>query len=792
MKTTFRFSSLRSIIFICFILLLIAVQSVSFFTNQMATQKLEQQKLSSQLNRAETLLNNEMRNRSYYLTAFAETAAKDYGLKQVLTEDKRSLLVALNNHRKRIDSDIAIALDEQGYILANLVMKDIDKDTKRVTSALQADTQFAHLNWLSNASTANFYAYKQELFQLVLAPIINGDLIIGYVGFGYKLNKTLTMDLADLTQFNVGFAVENTGTWQWFALNDDNYQHDHFSNEDTALNTQFVYANIPLGDIDGKPLFASTFQLRSSLTASIKKDSLQLLLMISITLIISLLGAYFIASKVTQPLRRLVTVAKDIANGNYRTHVFSSNTKELKLIAAQFKEMQQAIQTRENKISQQAYRDSLTLLPNRNQFCKDIENASGSFVLCQINIRRLAEINDTLGHDVGDDVIKEVGSRLALLNSPLYHTSGNCFLIRFNNITLVDIEHSIDSINDVLEANFIYQNIVLHIQTNIGVTSADGSIEANQLLKEVDSAMQLAKRDNLLFQIYDQQIDLNTLDRLQLVNRIKTAIEHNEFTLFFQPKLNLSDNSISEVEALVRWQHPVHGLITPDAFIQITEQTGQMKALSLWVLYNAIEQYYLWQAAGIELKISVNISPENLLDDDFCQLIINKLCAESNLREVIRFEITEDAFIDHNSKAVDNISLLKNKGIHLSIDDYGTGYSSLAQLKNLSVHELKIDKCFIQKLIHEPVDQLIVSSTIKLSHQLGVAVVAEGVEDSKTLDWLKQQKCEKAQGYFISRPMKAKDLVDWMSISPYNITKTNFDDDECTESNISLAVDLVN
>ncbi len=784
------FSSLRSTIFFCFIVLLIAVQGVSFFTTQVSTKKLEQQKLSSQLNQAETLLKNEMRNRSYYLTAFAETAAKDYGLKQVLNEDTRSLLVALNNHRKRIDSDIAIAIDDQGMILAKLVMKDIDLDTKRVSTAKQSHAPFKHQDWLTNLATANFYSFNQELFQLVLAPIINGDIVIGYVGFGYKLNQKLTMRLANLTSFNVGFGLQDGANWQWMALNNNTFWENAFSPIENDPENHYVISNYKLGEVDGKPLYASTFHLRSSLTASIKEDSLQLLLMIIVTLIISLLGAYFIASKVTQPLRRLVSIAKSIASGDYSSQIFTGRSTELRLLAKHFEEMQQAIRSRESKISMQAYRDSLTLLPNRNQFYLDIDDCQIPFILVQLNIRRLAEINDTLGHDVGDEVIAEVAKRLKSLEVPLYHSSGNGFIMRFDDKTEAHLQACINQINQQFESNFIYQNIVLHLQVNIGVTFASKDVSSNQLLKEVDSAVQIAKRNNALYQLYDKQIDLNTLDRLQLVNRIKTAIEHNEFTLYFQPKLCLKTDTIKEVEALVRWKHPVHGLITPDAFIQITEQTGQMKALSLWVIKSAIEQYYFWQANGIEMRIAVNISPENLLDDFFCSMLIEKLCNDSKLNNVIRFEITEDAFIDHNSKAVENILMLKEHGIYLSIDDYGTGYSSLAQLKNLSVQELKIDKCFIQKLVHEPVDQLIVSSTIQLAHKLGVTVVAEGVEDKQTLQWLKTHQCEKAQGYYISRPLPAPDLFDWLSIAPYKIIKID-EQEEIQQDNTTHPAELL-
>ncbi|TRX57439.1 EAL domain-containing protein [Thalassomonas sp. M1454] len=770
-------SSLKNRIFFFFILLLLAVQGVSFYTTQYSNERLEEQQLNSQLSQAETLLKNELTKRSYYLTAFAETAAKDYGLKQVLLEDTRSLLIALNNHRKRIDADIAIAINKEEIILAELLVKDPNVEIKRVTPGENINAKFSNPEWLSGESQNVYYEEAGNIFQLVVAPITSGDLLIGHIAFGYSLNDKLASDLAKLTGFSVGFGAVEKSNWQWLALKDISAEHilekhqlNEFSPLEAADGDAFIFSNYTLGKLGHQQIVATTYQLRSSLIAAIKQDSIQLLLMILITLVISLLGAYSIASGVTKPLRRLVKLSKNIAKGNYESDIYVGSTKELNQLADQFGDMQLAIQSREKEITQQAFLDNLTQLPNRNQFYRDMHGLDQPFILCQINIRRLAQINDTLGHDVGDEVLQELAKRLKILNKPLYHTSGNGFLVRFDNHLKKHTNDAISLISKVIEPNFLYQNIALHLQVNIGVTFNEDWPQANQLLKEVDSAMQLAKRNNQLYQLYDRQIDLNTLDRLQLVNRLKQAIEKGEFTLFYQPKLNLTNNSVEEVEALVRWQHPVNGLITPDAFIQIAEQTGQMKALSLWVINEAIEQFIYWQSQGLNLKIAVNISPENLLDDDFCERLIEKLCGADELYKSITFEITEDAFVDHNSRAVDNISMLRAEGIYLSIDDYGTGYSSLAQLRNLSVQELKIDRCFIQKLTLQKVDQLIVSSTIQLAHQLGLQVVAEGVEDKVTLQWLVQQGCEKAQGYYISRPLPANEFSHWLQHSKYSST----------------------
>ncbi|WNC69689.1 EAL domain-containing protein [Thalassotalea nanhaiensis] len=770
---TNKFNSLRSRIFFFFILLLIAVQTVSFISSFYSNKRNEQQQLAAHLSQAESLLKAEISNRNYYLTAFTEISATDIALRKEFFVQHPNFSIALNNHRKRIDADIALAIDIDGIILGQLLIRDSNKDIKRVFTGNQINQPFEHTEWLTDQPNSVFYSSNDEIYQLILTPVLDKLEVIGHIGLGYSLNSKLANELANVTSFNVGFTLENTQNFHWISFNSAIENHAAVKNSESPLSPHYlesvVAESYPLGTVGNFQLSAAIFQLHSNLIAAIIQDGWNFLILIFITLAVSLLGAYFIASSVTEPVRRLVKISKAIAKGNYQPDTHVGNTLELNQLAEQFGKMIDAIKSRENEITEQAFLDTLTGLPNRNQFNRDMHGLSKPFLLCQVNVRRLSEINDTLGHDVGDEVIQEIAIRLQKLKKPLFHTSGNGFLIRFDDEAVENIKNCIQTITRVIEPSFIYQNITIHLQVNIGVTASDGWSQTNQLLKEVDAAMQIAKRQNLLYQLYDRQIDLNTLDRLQLVNRLKGAIEHDEFTLFYQPKLNLSNNTVEEVEALVRWNHPVNGLITPESFIHIADQTGQMQALSHWVVNKAIEQYFTWQKQGLDIKIAINISPENLLDDDFCYQLIEKLCADKKLQDALCLEITEDAFVDHNSKAVENIKLLRKNGIYLSIDDYGTGYSSLAQLKNLPVQELKIDRCFIQQLIQQPQDKLIVNSTIQLSHQLGLSVVAEGVEDQETLDWLREHHCEKAQGYFISRPLPAVEFTQWLSSSKFSL-----------------------
>ncbi|NMP14839.1 GGDEF domain-containing phosphodiesterase [Thalassotalea sp. Y01] len=767
------FSSLRSRIFGLFILLLIAVQTVSFVTSYYSNKQRAEHQLASVLSNAEHLLKEKLQSRSYYLSAFTEISATDRVLVEQFSSAHRNLSLPLNNHRKRIDADIALAIDVDAVIIGHLQVKDSNKEIKRVENGNKINEPFVQTDWLKDHPVEVYYANNKQIYQMVITPVLEKFEIVGHIALGYEINKALANELAGLSSFYVGFALQEQENWQWIAQNDAMRQDKFIIEGDSPLQAMhegsLIGKHLRLGEINNVAVNATFFQSRSNLIAAIKQDSFNIFLLIALTLAASLFGAYFIANGVSRPVRSFVDLAKQIAQGNYNSTARIGSTDELNQLAAQFSVMQQAIEERENEITRQAFSDLLSGLPNRSQFYREMHDIKEPYLLCQINVRRISEINDTLGHDVGDEVILEIAYRLGKLEKPLFHVSGNGFLIRFDHQTEKDIKTTVSHINRVIEPSFIYQNISIHLQVNIGITISDGWSQANQVLKEADSAMQIAKRKNLKYQIYDRQIDLNTLDRLQLVNRLRGAIENDEFLLFFQPKLNLATNNIEEVEALLRWNHPVNGLITPDSFIHIADQTGQMTALSKWVLNEAIEQYIYWRSKGLALNIAINISPENLLDDEFCQYLIDTLANDGSLTDALSFEITEDAFVDHSSKAVDNIIMLRTHGINLSIDDYGTGYSSLAQLKNLPVQELKIDRAFIEHLIHQPQDQLIVESTIQLSHQLGLKVVAEGVEDKLTLDWLRDKKCETVQGYYISRPLSSEDLEQWLEKGEYKV-----------------------
>jgi EAL domain-containing protein (putative c-di-GMP-specific phosphodiesterase class I) len=286
--------------------------------------------------------------------------------------------------------------------------------------------------------------------------------------------------------------------------------------------------------------------------------------------------------------------------------------------------------------------------------------------------------------------------------------------------------------------------------------------DADTLLRRADIAMYAAKRAHGGFAFYQPEQDDHTLDRLLLAGELRHAIENDQLVLHYQPKASFATGCVSHVEALVRWNHPQRGLVPPDQFIPLAEQTGLIRPLFLWVLNDALRQCSVWRQEGIGLHVAVNLSMRNLQDPRLPDTLVN-LLSRWNLEPAwVELEITESTLAADPERAMKILTRFSTLGMRIAIDDFGTGYSSLAYLKRLPVDEIKIDKSFVLGMVNDENDATIVRSTIDLGHNLGLKVVAEGVEDQATWDLLTAWGCDLAQGYFLSRPLPAPDFVAWL------------------------------
>ena len=305
--------------------------------------------------------------------------------------------------------------------------------------------------------------------------------------------------------------------------------------------------------------------------------------------------------------------------------------------------------------------------------------------------------------------------------------------------------------------------MTLDVGASIGIAIfPENGTDATELVQRADIAMYVAKNAGLPLAYYDPDRDHNSVRHLALTGELKRAIEGEELELHYQPKISVETNRVIGVEALARWHHSEHGYIPAEEFITLAEQTGLIQNLTEWALRTSIEQCARWRAAGIDLTVSVNLSAKILQDDGLPQLIGDLLDEYGVEPEWLVAEITESAIMTDSDRSKAVIDRLAEKGMKLSIDDFGTGYSSLAYLKDLPVHELKIDKSFVMDMVNDESDQVIVKSTIQLAHNLGLTVVAEGVESSEALALLADMDSDVAQGYFISKALPIGDFDDWL------------------------------
>ncbi|MEM9100754.1 MAG: EAL domain-containing protein [Pseudomonadota bacterium] len=752
---------------------MVIIQAIALIVLSRAIQNQTTQEVQAQINASKAILNNDFSQRVYFLNAFAETVAKDFGLKQFFQEDNRTFLVALNNHRQRIDADMAISLSED-KVITNQVVRQIDPNgQQRLVRGEQIGKSLASSSLFSDES--KLMLVNNVVYKMTLSPLKSGTKTFGWIGFGFAIDTRLARYYAETIGFSINFLIQQNDNLKILAYdNETTYQESLSKNiVDNKIPNEFIGDSILLEESENFDLAVVFYKSKEDLLVAIKRRWLQLVLLGLFTLFLSLGGAYLIAKSITKPVKLLVEQAQIIARGNYQQVVQINEQGELAQLASEFGVMQKAILQREQAIRYQAYYDALTELPNRNALNQELQNftfdKSKPIGLYLINLRNMRDVNDTMGHEFGDQVIKGFSEKLSTFKTNFFiaYMGADEFVLLDKHFQPDSIELTIQQLEHTLTQPIDIKKINLHLNIRVGIAFYPTHGDLSSLLQKADTALHIARKTHQVSVLYDPALDQNTPKRFQLMSELKQAIQKEQLTLFYQPKVNLKKNRVTHVEALVRWQHPNLGMIPPDSFIPFAEQSGQIKPLSNWVLKTAAKQYQEWQAQNINLSIAVNISAQDINDDDFFNHFYQVVKKHNLPHHAITLEVTESAVVQDVEKAIQVLKTFKNQGTHLSIDDYGTGYSSLAQLKHLPLHELKIDKSFVQQLPNNADDAIIVQSTIELSHNMGLSVVAEGVETQEAMDWLRKNACEFAQGYFISRPLPADKFNRWLLESEY-------------------------
>lgn len=421
-----------------------------------------------------------------------------------------------------------------------------------------------------------------------------------------------------------------------------------------------------------------------------------------------------------------------------------------------------------------ASHDGLTDLPNRLQFQERLDFAlmtckrqKTSLAVLSIDLLRFKEINESLGHFYGDYVLQEIASRLEDIfkreTDTLARIGGDEFAVLLPEVSLQDAVKVTQKISSIIDQPFRFEGHDVTIGANIGIAMfPEHGEDSETIMQHADIAMYVAKHNEVVYAVFDPEHNRSTWNRLVLIGQLREAVSKGQFVLHYQPKIAVAEGCFSGVEALARWVHPGKKIIHPDEFIPLVEQAGLSKSFTNWVLDEALQQSGKWETAGKKINISVNLSVKNLHDLEFPKDVRRLLTKYPVDPRRLILEITESCVLIDQKRALKVLRELRELGVTLSLDDYGTGYSSIAYLRKFPVQEIKIDKSFVTNMLGDEDNEAIVKSTIMMAHSIGCKVVAEGVEDEQTLQKLIELGCDYIQGFHISRPIAVSDFDKWL------------------------------
>lgn len=514
--------------------------------------------------------------------------------------------------------------------------------------------------------------------------------------------------------------------------------------------------------------------------SNVAKNTSYILMALAVVGIVVLVALfYFINNTILKPIRLIsAAMRQEARDGRYfKPLLIKGKSQETENLIDAFSIMQLQVHSRKSDLEYQTLHDSLTNLPNRlllfdrlQQTISQAKRNKSSLALIMMDLDRFKEINDTLGHHSGDVLLQKVSNRLvdALRQvDTVARLGGDEFAVLIPDC---DEEHSIKvamKIRECMLPAIQINDRSLYIRGSLGIAIyPDHGKDPETLLKNADISMYISKRNNSPYEIYSYEHDMHSINKLEMKYKLQKAIDNNELQLYFQPQIDCRTKEVIGVEALLRWIDHDGEFIIPDVFIPMAEECGLIKSLTEWVIEEAIKQSAVWEKDNIDVHMSVNLSARNLLDPDLDSYVFDRYKKYGLESGRISFEITESAMMEDADQALKIMKSLNGNGFNLIVDDYGTGFSSLAYLKKFPITELKIDKSFVLNMFDSDEDAMIVKSTIDLAHNLGLSVIAEGVETQEILDMLNALNCDMAQGYFIGRPVAVDEFEKWYASYP--------------------------
>jgi diguanylate cyclase (GGDEF)-like protein len=698
------------------------------------------------------------------LETAATVLSADFAFRDAIsTQDQPTVRSVIGNHARRIHAQVMMVANTEGKMIASTQREVAPGDAFPFPDLLAAAE--------ASGKSAGFRQMRNgQLYQVVLVPIMAPSRI-AWVAMGFRADDRWASDLAEMA----GLAVHVVRVGQAPALLATSFEPAQSAHLRKALlaggdleeidDGVYQTARIAFDDQIQAVLQLPVAQVQAPFSSLLAK----LLLVVTAGTIVFGIGSTMLARRIVRPLNDLSAAARRIAMGDYGQALPTRARDEIGQLAMSFAHMRDGIASREERIIRLAYVDILTDLPNRTKFLETFRQipAGGGGVVAVLNIDRFALINNALGYPVGDRILRAIGGRLCGLvpaSSMVARLWGDQFAFLLRDADREAAAAFADAVLEALRDPIALDGQRLDIGGSIGVAlyPQDG-LDASTLLRRAELAMVEAKRRHCSVAFVTDIGAEPAHEQLSLIGDMRTAMASGEFNLAYQPKLALQSGRIVAVEALLRWEHPERGMIPPARFIPFAEQTGFVREITPWVLEAVVRQIACWQAIGLDIAVSANLSALDLLDPGLGDRVRGLLERYGVPANRLCLEITESALMADPALALEHLAELAALGVKLSIDDYGVGQASLAYLKILPVNELKLDRSFITAIADSPKNSAIVKSTIMLSHALGLSVVAEGVETSSEMRWLLAHGCDVAQGYGIARPMPAEQVPGWIA-----------------------------
>lgn len=755
------------------IMLLLIVVFAVFIAVKAATQDAVRKQAQAQLEVGTRVFEGLLEMRGKRLRDAVQLLSTDFGFRDaVASADSATIRSVLLNHGARINANDMFLLGMDGTVMASTVAQIPEGSPFPYIQALRD---------LKGKNQSMLIVPLQGQPHLLVESTVLAPLPIARVVMGFSMDGDLAQELRSLSGLQVSFLslvqkqpgqmISTQPETLFDSLRSVMMNPPTNEMQMTEHHSQsFLSKTLRLGsnsDSEVVALLQSPLDQAMQAFAPLDKT---LFWITVVALACSLVGALLLARSLSQPVSALAQAARRIGEGDYATPVVLDRRDELGLLANAINSMQSGIAERELQLAHNALHDPLTGLPNRALVMERLGSAvvaQRPVALLYLGIDNFRAISTNVGLEGVEQLLRIISGQLQEPLRPgdtVARLSDNEFLLLVQNAETDSAVAVADRLQRLLvkPQRIGEQDIAMDACIGIAAYPANGD-SATELLRRASIARQDAAQLPGRLQVYVDGRDVAHLRQISLIRDLRQAARNGELSLHYQPKLDIRNGRVTQAEALLRWQHPQFGSVSPAEFILLAERTGSIQILTNWVIEDALRQLAEWAQRGLILQVSVNISADDLLGNDLADRVAALLKLYRVPAEQLIFEITESAIMREPEQSLKVLNRLRDFGISLSVDDFGTGYSSLAHLKRLPVQELKIDQSFVRDLDETSEDAVIVRSTIEMSHNLGLKVVAEGVEYEHSLRLLERWHCDTAQGYLISRPLNAIAFEAWIA-----------------------------